>query len=468
MLFAFGTALGIVGACRHQEEARPPAEGGQGAPASEGAGAQGNATIVVHGMGDGWTMVAAPVLQLGNGGRGTSRQSLLEGEHLGDGYAVDCLARSLCAVEMWNPAGAPHAFDVVTGDASAEVHVVAATDDSGSLEVGYRDPASRSARIAGLLEKEAALVRHCRAETDGRCGGARVLPDPGRVVDGYEPGGAIEELHAGLVDSEDGPLATWAYFDAGCPDSPIDVDLARRSLARPVEPIATSLWPVGIARAIMAAEGRAGAEARLAAMRAPEERDLAAALMVELVNEARRQHEFSRAVELRARLREENGPWKGSSFVDILLADPGVLGIDVSSLGFRVLVGDRAGDRLTVADEAGRPVVLYSAASWCPPCAREGLPQLRALAEEHPEVVVLFAMWDEDAATAAAYVEDHSPVPGTVVSPDDDARAELEVLLGLPSFPSFLVIDGRGRIAALPGSDDLETIVQRSGVLAER
>jgi hypothetical protein len=96
---------------------------------------------------------------------------------------------------------------------------------------------------------------------------------------------------------------------------------------------------------------------------------------------------------------------------------------------------------------------------------REGLPELRSVAARHPDLRVLYVLWD-DLDSASAYAAKNSPIPGVVVVPDESARAKLEVVLGSPSFPSFVVIDAQGRVAALPDDDDLEAVIEASGVLS--
>jgi thiol-disulfide isomerase/thioredoxin len=269
---------------------------------------------------------------------------------------------------------------------------------------------------------------------------------------------AIDRLRA-TVPSADETLATWAYFNVGCPESPFDAELANAALRKPIDPIARNLWPVGIARAVLAAEGPAGAESRLSSMQADADRDVAAALLVELFREARGRHDLERAGEMRERL-QRTGPWTGSPLAARLNADRRIVGVQVGSIPLRTLTGEVRDP----VDLKGHPILLYTAASWCKPC-QDTLPELRSLAEKYPQLVVLYAMFD-DAEAAAAYARDHAPIPGTVVVAGEDERRTMEVLLGSPAFPSFVVIGRDGRVAALPAEDDLETVVRRSNVLA--
>lgn len=422
------------------------------------------ATIVVHGVGEGWTLAAAPGISMGNGGRLGSRElPSFQGRLEQDRLSVECLLDFRCSVGLTSADGVFRVFEVVTAAPIVEVQVSELSGPAHEVRPRYLQPQSRAARVATLLEKESALVQACRATVDGVCGGAFVLPDPDRVVPGHDPREALARLRVGLTP-EDEALATWVYFNVGCPRSPGDAELARLALGKPIEPLARNLWPVGIARAIIAAEGREGAEQRLAAMRAPAERELAAATLLELLNEARGRHDLEHAASLHEALRSGDGPWKGSPLRESLLVQRGVVGAALGSIPLRTLTGELR----DVAELIGAPFILYAAASWCAACHRDGLPELRSVAAKHPELAVLFVLWD-DAETAESYVAKHAPIPGTVVLlPNDTARAKLEVVLGVPSFPSFVVVDSQGRVAAIAGSDDLDTVVQRSGVLADR
>jgi thiol-disulfide isomerase/thioredoxin len=353
-------------------------------------------------------------------------------------------------------------FEVVSADPIVEVEPIHGPPTL-RLPFGtrprYLRPQSRSARIAALLEEELALAHACRAIPTGSCGSVSVLPDPNRVVPGHDVMAAVDRLRA-VVPSADETLATWAYFNVGCPQASDDEELANAALRKPIDPIARNLWPVGIARAVLAAEGPAGAELRLSSMQGDADRHVAAAMLVELFHEARGRHDLERAGVMRERLQRTPGPWTGSPLAARLNADRRIVGVQVGSIPLRTLTGEVRDP----VDLKGHPILLYTAASWCKPC-QDTLPELRSLAEKYPELVVLYAMFD-DAEAAAAYARDHAPIPGTVVVAGEAERKTVEVLLGSPAFPSFVVIGRDGRVAALPAEDDLETVVRRSNVMA--
>ena len=451
-------ALCVCSACHPSGGAHGPAAQG---PADE---APGVADIVVHDLEDvdGWELRAARILHFGNGGRGGSLDlPSFEGRREQDRVLVECSLYSVCAVGLRRADGVAVGFDIVTGAPRVDVQLPDLPEVGHEVRPLYLEPDSRSARLTALLEEELALVHACRATTTGKCGGARLLPDPQRVVPGHDPQEAVARLRA-LLTAEDEALATWAYFNAGCPESPMDAEFARLALREPIDPLGRNVWPMGVARAILAAEGRSGAQSRLEAMRAPADRELAAATLLELLHDSRRRGELDRAVMLHDALRTGEGPWKGSP-LNVLFAQRSVIGAAVGSIPLRTLTGERRDP----ADMIGSPVLLYTAASWCAACHRDGLPELRSLVADHPDLAVLYILWD-DAESAATYVATHAPIPGTVVMAGDAAQSKLAVLLGAPAFPSFLVIDGQGRVAALPSEgDSLDAVVRRSGVLTD-
>lgn len=452
MLFAGAVGSGCNRSLvAHSLDAREPAKGDDLSAV---------ATVAVHGVAGDWVLTSLQTINLGNGGRlGSPELPRFEGHREGDHLVVECLLHSLCSVGLVHSDGARHGFQVIAGEPRVDVLMPEHPEASGEARPRYLEPRSRSAQVAALLEEERALVKACHATIEGTCGGARLLPDPRRVVPGHDPHAAIARLRAKL-STEDQTLATWAYFNAGCPESPEDAELARRALRETIDPLSRNLWPMGIARAILAAEGAPGAQSRLGAMSAPADRELAAALLLELINEARSRHELERAIVLWETLASGDGPWKGSPLRELSLAQRNVIGIGVGSIPLRTLTGERRDP----ADMVGAPILLYTAASWCAACHRDGLPELRSFAMRHPEITVLYVLWDDE-ETAASYVSTHAPIPGTIVLADDAAQAKLAVLLGVPSFPSFLVIDAKGRVVALPDDGDLDSAVRRSGVL---
>lgn len=424
-----------------------------------------HATIVVRGAAAGWDASSARATRAGNSltvfGRSSPR---FAGRFDGGRLTVECPVGAMCQVGLQHRDGATTMFEVVAADPIVEVELTDLSRTRGipvPSRTRYVDPRSRSARIAELLAEELALTQACQGLPAGKCGTVFVMPDPQRVVAGHDPGAAIDRLRA-TVPREDETLATWAYFSAGCPHAELDAELAREALREPIDPIATKLWPVGLARAILAAEGPAGADERLERMRGDEnDRDVAAATLIELMHEARARRDLERAAELRATL-HSRGPWTNSPLATYLPADRRIVGAAVGSLSMVTL----AGEAHDVAQMKGTPTLLYTAAAWCKPCA-DGLPELRAVADAHPELAVLFVMLDDE-DTAIAWARDHAPIPGTPVVADQSARAKLEVLLGGHAVPSFVILDRDGRVAALPDEDDLETVVRKSGVLAER
>ena len=102
----------------------------------------------------------------------------------------------------------------------------------------------------------------------------------------------------------------------------------------------------------------------------------------------------------------------------------------------------------SIADGAGRVVVLNNWASWCEPC-REEIPLLVAAREQADPENVLFLglnVSDEVAAATGFVTETGMPYESIV----DADGALLATIPGVPAkaLPSTVIIDRQGRIAA--------------------
>ncbi|MCX4239302.1 hypothetical protein [Paraliomyxa miuraensis] len=126
----------------------------------------------------------------------------------------------------------------------------------------------------------------------------------------------------------------------------------------PLDSLGRNLWPVGYVRAIVAAQGRARAEATVFDLRDPADRDVAAAMLIELIYDARQQREFDHAAELYETLKHGTGPWRDSPIAVWLRVVEGIVGADIGSI--RLHTPD--GEVLDTADLEGKPILLYTAA----------------------------------------------------------------------------------------------------------
>lgn len=125
-------------------------------------------------------------------------------------------------------------------------------------------------------------------------------------------------------------------------------------------------------------------------------------------------------------------------------------GLDEAGAGEAVEYGAHdfaSGAEVDVESLRGRPVLLSSWASWCPPCERE-LPELERLhREEADELQVVVVNVDEeevDHGDLAATIERHGL---TMPIWRDASGSFLETFRGV-GFPIHALLDADGRVAA--------------------
>ncbi|MFP5370202.1 MAG: TlpA family protein disulfide reductase [Actinomycetes bacterium] len=102
------------------------------------------------------------------------------------------------------------------------------------------------------------------------------------------------------------------------------------------------------------------------------------------------------------------------------------------------------GDRVRLADFAGRPVVVNFWASWCVPCRKE-MPALQAAAERLEGRVAFVGINHQDGRSPAAEFEQEVGVTyPSGYDPDGGVARDF----GVVGLPTTVLIDARGRIVA--------------------
>lgn len=106
------------------------------------------------------------------------------------------------------------------------------------------------------------------------------------------------------------------------------------------------------------------------------------------------------------------------------------------------------GDQLDVAALRGKPVVLNIWGSWCSPCRKEA-PQLQAAYRELREDGVAFVGINTRDTTAGALAfERRFAIEYPSIVDTGGLLLQLRGALGPKSYPTTLVLDAQGRIAA--------------------
>ena len=126
---------------------------------------------------------------------------------------------------------------------------------------------------------------------------------------------------------------------------------------------------------------------------------------------------------------------------------------------------DLEGRPLDLADYRGRVVVLNVYASWCPPCRAE-MPTVVELANgaDPAEVAYLGVNIRDNASAARVFGENFGVEFPTFSDPSSAVLLALSDELGPYSLPSTVVLDRRGRVAALllgkiPGAVTVQDLV---------
>jgi len=99
------------------------------------------------------------------------------------------------------------------------------------------------------------------------------------------------------------------------------------------------------------------------------------------------------------------------------------------------------GKRVSLADYAGKPVVINVWGSWCPGCAAEA-EDLRRFAADHPEAQLIGVDLQDSTSAAKAFYDRWRWIHPSVSDPD----GEISFSLGLQGTPSTFFLDGQHRI----------------------
>ena len=128
------------------------------------------------------------------------------------------------------------------------------------------------------------------------------------------------------------------------------------------------------------------------------------------------------------------------------------------------------GESLDVADYRGTPVVVVVWGAWCAPCVAEAPEVVEAAEELGDEAQFLgINLRDPDPAQAQAFVRNFDVPYPSIYAPDGKAMLAFDGVLAPNSIPSFVVLDGEGRVAAtiLGALPSVQTLVDVTRDVAE-
>jgi hypothetical protein len=355
---------------------------------------------------------------------------------------VACRMQSLCVVVVRR-----HALAVVFAfDPVVEIEVERpAPTASPFVQPRYRDRRSTSAALGAVLRDASALKTACIAGDTH----------------------AIHRLRGRMHrrtkrDRRDvvRDAARLALLTESCGTAP-DRSLARAVIAEldPRSP-ALSLWTLGLVRASEQLGGAPEAAAAIETVIAEHpDADVGAFLLSRLAFAAERRKDEDAAQQYDARLaapRFAATPTAGARRMYVAMREPLRVGPGdtLPTVELATLDGSTS---LSTAPADAAPQLVYFSASWCRGCVAS-LPKLHGFAAAHPDVRILYVLWDSP-DDAEAFVRRRGPLPGTVALADGPARTAIRsAFFKLVALPTFVLADGTGRIVATSMDHELDEL----------
>jgi cytochrome c biogenesis protein CcmG/thiol:disulfide interchange protein DsbE len=123
-------------------------------------------------------------------------------------------------------------------------------------------------------------------------------------------------------------------------------------------------------------------------------------------------------------------------------ATPAGAAPDPAAPAFSLPVLGQSGQKLSLADYAGRPVIVNLFASWCEPCQKETPLLAKFYRTEHAKVVIVGLDENDVAANAMSFT--HKEGVGYPVGFDPEATAASAY--GVAALPQTFFLDARHRI----------------------
>jgi hypothetical protein len=360
---------------------------------------------------------------------------------------VPCRTGEACQLVWQDREGRTRALLVFATEPRVEVDVGEAGPDGVVMRARYRDRAAESAALGAIADAAWALRHACSSGPADHRGRARALQTRLRTRARTDPRAHVRES------------AVLALAEGRCVPTGDEAGLA--AAVRAIDPGAASIatWPRAF---VLGSEGldpprrRARIEAAIASQ---PDLDVRASLLAAVVECAVLRGDDREREAALDRLRDP--AFEPSAVAWIALQN------EARRTALRIAAGDpfpevalhAAADEAVVepADLRGAPVLWYFVA--VAGTSKRDLPSLRAFAAAHPGVHVVVIVMDHRAQAPHRLLERHAPIPGTIVQPDETARATIETaVFSSPVFPSFVLTDAEGRVAATSNDATLEEL----------
>lgn len=351
-----------------------------------------------------------------------------------------CPLRTACAIHI---RGRLEAI-VFAFEPQVEIDVLPPAKGSTHAPVRYRDASSVSAALAQVHTSGIALRAACLGKDEQQI--ATIEQQ-------------LRDTSAAATPSS--VAARMVLVENQCTNAAENVAIAR-TLARDLAPDAPELllWTGALARLGEVTGDPSIEVAVVDAVVAQHPNDhVVAALLLGRVLDANKAGDRDAVVGLLRRLRDPrfagtNAPMLARTFV--AMTNP-----------LRVAPGDRLPTiEVDLVDGSGtvststprtQPMLVYFSASWCRGCV-DSLPRLRTLANAHPELQIVYVMWESPAA-AQTFAQHHSPIPGKLTHADEDRReAILATVIENVVLPSFVLVDAQGTVIATSRTEKLDAL----------
>lgn len=112
------------------------------------------------------------------------------------------------------------------------------------------------------------------------------------------------------------------------------------------------------------------------------------------------------------------------------------------------------GERVSLSDFRGKPVVINVWASWCAPCAAEA-PDIKRFVAAHPEAVMLGIDFQDSGGGARGFYREFSWTHPSI----SDPSGKLAAKLGVAGLPTTIFLDAQHReVARILGETDFAAL----------
>lgn len=356
---------------------------------------------------------------------------------------LSCRSQSVCTLVIRKRLMAVvFAFDPVV-----EVDIDMPSGPERPAEVRYRDPRSTSAAMAMINERSAALESACRNSDIERAARRERAAPLERE---------LRQLASESGRAEIGRAASLALVQGQCTDAPENRAIAKRLLDT-LEPTAPELgpWTTSV-RNLGALTGESARAEALVDAVIEQHPDPAVGGWLLLL----RMNDLGDAGDPHVReaiARRLAAPRFAKTVAAEFAKSPFGSGASIA-----LVPGDRwpaialvsvTGETIHIDDQTTGPRLVYFSASWCKSCI-DSLPRVRDLAAEHPELRIVYVLWDGP-DDAREFVAKQAAIPGEVAWTDQRTRKLLSSqVMKYVSLPSFVLLDTGGIVVAT--SDDIE------------